>query len=96
MEHRYYPARLDHEANETGKLGYYQILSMAYTGATAKYNQVFVTTYYDGDHTSPKAFTPVNSTNPLGTALLGSEAGYIPAAGIPAHYFGKGYFEADR
>ena len=54
----YYPGwKSTPKANETGKLGYYQILSMAYTGATTKYNQVFVDTYHDGE--SNKDFTPV-------------------------------------
>ena len=90
----YYPGwKSSPKANETGKLGYYQILSMAYTGATAKYNQVFVDTYHDGE--SNKDFTPVHKGQAVGTALCGSEQDYIVKDGVAAYKFGKGYTEAD-
>ena len=70
----YYPGwKSTPKANETGKLGYYQILSMAYTGATAKYKQVFVDTYHDGE--SNKDFTPAHKGQVVGSAYLGSEWG---------------------
>ncbi len=72
---------------------------MSYTGDRTKYGQVYVTNYHDGE--TNKNFTPVDSTNPLGTAYIGSEAGYIlPPGGLTGvnspYYFGKGIYEADE
>ena len=92
----YYPGYKLAKLNETEKTGYYEIGTMSYTGETAKYGQVYVTTYTDGDRTTPKTVTPLKAASPLGTKNLGSEAGYIISATLPAHYFGKGIYEADE
>ncbi len=92
----YYPGWKKEKKNETGQTGYWEILRLSYTGETAKYGKVYVSRYHDGDRPDPKNFTPVAAANPMGTGLLGCELGYIPAAGIPAHRFGKGYYEADE
>ena len=76
-------------------MGYYTILSMSWTGDTAKYGQVYVTKYYDGDSPAPRAYVPVNATAPMGTNYLTSELGYIINTTNPNYLFGKGYWEAD-
>ena len=92
----YYPGRIIDKKNELGLTGYYELLSMTYTGDTAKYNQVYVNTYHDGE--TNQNFTPINAAGPLGTALLASEAGYIikTQTSTSPYYFGKGYYEADE
>ncbi len=91
----YYKGWKSTKQNKTGKTGTYEITGVSYTGVTiSQYGQVLVNTYYDGDM-SKKPYQPLNATGPLGTAYLGSEAGYIVKADIPDYYFGKGYDEAD-
>ncbi len=89
----YYPGRIIEKKNETGITGYYEILSMTYTGEKTKYNQVFVDTYHDGE--SNKNFSPLHKGQAVGTALLGSELDYICQDGVKDYQFGKGYTEAD-
>jgi len=89
----YYPGYTSDKKNETGKTGSYQILSMSYTGDTAKYGQVYVDYYKDGEST--KGFTPVHKGQAVGTNYLGSEMDYILKDGVAAYKFGQGYYEAD-
>ena len=85
----YYPGYKFTTDNKTKLTSTYQILSMTYTGDTAKYKQVFVTKYYDGDQTK-KSFKPLNSTAPMGTTYLKSELGYIKNADVSVYRFGRG------
>ena len=81
-------------ANETGKVGSYEITGVSYSGVAATdYGKVFVTGYYDGD-ASKLTLTPVNSTTPATTLGLGNEKGYIKQAGVKAYLFSR-YYEAD-
>ena len=93
----YYPGyKFTTMKNELGLLGYYQILSMTYTGDTAKYNQVFVDKYHDGE--TNKNFTPVHQGQPVGKTSLGSELDYICVDKVLAYRFGiyRGvFYEAD-
>ena len=89
----YYPGYKFTKTNELGLTGTYEILSMLYSGEKTKYGQVFVTNYYNSE--TKKSYTPVNAIYPKGTTLLGSETGYIISTSL-AHYFGKGYYEADE
>ncbi len=93
----YYPGWKLNKDNELKITGYYQITGLRYSLVDkSHYGQVYVTRYHDGDRTDPKNFTPVNSSSPMGTGLLGCELGYIIDASNPAHRFGKGYYEADE
>ena len=73
----YYPGYKFTKKNELGLTGTYEILSMTYTGDTAKYHsgygEVYVNTYHDGE--SKKNFTPLKKGKAVGTAFLGSESG---------------------
>jgi hypothetical protein len=92
----YYPGYKLSVLNELGLKGYYEILSMTYTGKTREYGNVYVNSYYDGDRLEPQTFVPLNSTSPLGTNYLKSENGYIIDTRNSNHRFGEGYYEADE
>ena len=79
--------------NELGQTGYYEITQASLSKETAKYKKVYVNTYHDGE--SNQNFTPLNSAIPAGSAFLTTEVGYIISK-TTAHYFGKGYDEADK
>ncbi|OKH44624.1 hypothetical protein NIES2101_28185 [Calothrix sp. HK-06] len=81
----------DTSSNETGYKGNYQINSVTnYTGATSLINQVYVSSYYDGD-SSKKYYTPASGS---GSSGLGSEYGYLVSNNFNT-YFGSKYYEAD-
>jgi hypothetical protein len=91
----YYPGLRITKKNELGLNGYYEILSMAWTGDTAKYGQVYVDWYNDADRAMAQLIRPLNYATPMGKKYLGSEVGYLVSVS-DAHKFGQGYWEADE
>lgn len=85
----YYTGKKWSQTNELGLAGYYEILSMEpLTNDKAKYQQVFVDTYKNGEN--GVSYDPVHKGTAVGTAALGSEKDYIVRNGVADYFFGMG------
>lgn len=88
----YYPGWKSTKKNELGLEGYYEITGMTLTNDTAKYGQVYVDRYFDGE--SKRSYDPLKKGAAVGTRL-GTEEDYIIKANVASYRFGRGYYEAD-
>ena len=79
--------------DEKGHTDTYTITQVSTGYDVSQAGQVYVDSYYDAG--SGQTYSPVSQGAAVGTSYLGSEHDYIIQAGVPAYYFGDGYYEAD-
>ncbi|MFZ5448337.1 MAG: hypothetical protein ACOZFS_06845 [Thermodesulfobacteriota bacterium] len=80
--------------DETGNWAFYYVCGKGEAAVDySQKGQIYVSSYYDNE--SGNTYTPVGYGAAVGTNYLTSEYDYIIQAGIPAYYFGGGYYEAD-